>query len=628
METLRKKRKLPGKGHRRKRYLRCLSRVENLEPRLNLSAGWQNLGLPCDVNDSGVVTALDAHILINEINRVSSRQLTVLPRSPGSPFWDVNGDDSLSPIDALVVINALNQFSHPLGLTVNVSPEDDKNGNGVLVQPMVSLVGQAAAGSRISIRVDNLAGSAAFDTFDINSSGLFRQQVTLSKGVNEIHTEARDELGRTTSNLLTLVKGDAVTDWNAAVLNVVRDWTTISNDPYPGRIVAAQPPLVARNLAMIHAAMFDAANGFDRTYQPYLTFEPSPEGASQIAAIASAGYTVATALYADVDELAVWRATLDESLASEGDLVAAIRGIAYGNLVGLRMLAERQHDGLRNASSYVPSGQVGEWRRTFPDYLPPLLPQWPTLKPFAIDSVSSYRPSAPPLLSSDEYAAAVDQVAVLGALVGSERTEDQTQSALFWADGGGTATPPGHWNRIASSILAESSGALLESARVLALLNLALADAGIAAWDAKYAYDMWRPIDAIREADGDGNALTASIDGWLPLLKTPPFPTYTSGHSTFSGAAAAVLTSIYGDSFAFESTSDAHTGYSQRPLASDLVTSRSFSSFDQAATEAGMSRIYGGIHFDFDNTAGLAVGKSVGFYVVENWLRPESVLND
>ena len=210
----------------------------------------------------------------------------------------------------------------------------------------------------------------------------------------------------------------------------------------------------------------------------------------------------------------------------------------------------------------------------------------------------------------------------LGGFQSDLRTSEQTKIALFWADGGGTATPPGHWNSIALDVTLKKGTSLLETARTYALLNIAMADAGIASWDAKYHYDMWRPIDAIRQADQDGNPATSGVASWIPLLKTPPFPTYTSGHSTFSGAASAVLTSLFGDNVAFDSQSDGHLAAEQRPLDPSQIVTRHFTSFNQAAEEAGLSRIYGGIHFNFDNTAGLELGRKVGTAAIARSLVP------
>ena len=239
-----------------------------------------------------------------------------------------------------------------------------------------------------------------------------------------------------------------------------------------------------------------------------------------------------------------------------------------------------------------------------------------------MSSGSQFRPADAPALDSAEYAADVNEVMQLGGLNSSQRTAEQTEIALFWADGGGTFTPPGHWNQIAADVALNRNQTLAENARLFALLNIALADAGISAWDTKYTYDLWRPIDAIRQGDADGNDATTADPTWTPLLKTPPFPAYTSGHSTFSGAADAVLSSLFGSNVHFATTADGHNGFTQRPLADQQVVTRSFESFAQAADEAGQSRIYGGIHFQFDNTIGLATGRAIGTYVIGNFLLP------
>jgi membrane-associated phospholipid phosphatase len=237
-------------------------------------------------------------------------------------------------------------------------------------------------------------------------------------------------------------------------------------------------------------------------------------------------------------------------------------------------------------------------------------------------SGDQFRPTAPPALASTDYAAAVDQVRRLGSAGSTERTADQTAIANFWADGGGTSTPPGHWNQIAMDIGLEHNQSLLENARMLALVNFAMADAGIASWDAKYASNLWRPIDAIHLADTDGNAATTADAAWSPLLNTPSFPSYVSGHSTFSAAAAEVLTALLGENVAFTTRADpGSTGV--WPPADDVapLQVRSFDSFDSAAQEAGISRIYGGIHYSFDNAAGLELGHDIGQLVIASLLK-------
>jgi membrane-associated phospholipid phosphatase len=229
-------------------------------------------------------------------------------------------------------------------------------------------------------------------------------------------------------------------------------------------------------------------------------------------------------------------------------------------------------------------------------------------------SGEQFRPPPPPALSSAGYVTSFQEVKALGAAASTTRTPEQTQIALFWADGDGTVTPPGHWNRIAQAVAVARGNSLAGNARLFALLNIALADAAVVAWDCKYKYDLWRPVTAIRCADLTGNPDTAVDPDWTPLIKTPPFPSYTSGHSTFSSAAAAVLANFFGtDALPFATTSEDLPG-----------VTRSFGRFSAAAEEAGMSRIYGGIHWSFDNSAGLTSGRDLGDYVSRHFLLPRT----
>ncbi len=601
--------------------------IEGLEDR-RLLTSWQNPINRWDVDSSGLVTARDALVVINSLRTGGARALTGdPPDSAPYRYVDVNGDGRLTARDALLVITAISRHPGPLNITLSASPEADPNGNGVVLTNLIELRGQTSPRSLVNltitaldIQLKEVEGQQRTIELIADSTGNFKVQQDLYFGLNHLIVKATDALGRETSAEREIVAGDVIADWNAAMLNVARDWTSTSNDPYQGRIVPSQPPLVARNLALVHVAMFDVLNRFVKDYTPYLEL-PSPEAdTSSIAAAASAAYEVAKSLYPLAREQAVWDATLAESLATVADGPAKNRGIEYGRVVAAALLVERKNDGVGATVSYTQTSSPGQWNRTAPDFLPPLLPHWGDVRPLAVASIETYRPDAPPPLDSAEYAAAVDEVMRLGKLDSTERTANESEIALFWADGGGTATPPGHWNRIATQVSLALGESTLERARTLALLNLALADAGIAAWDAKYTYGLWRPIDAIRRAGEDGNAATLADPSWLPLLRTPPFPTYTSGHSTFSGAAAEVLTALYGDNISLASRSDGHTGLTQRPLSS--IVTRDFDSFRSAAEEAGISRIYGGIHFQFDNSAGLAAGSAIGDDVVANWLQP------
>lgn len=596
--------------------------MEKLECRRLLAGDWHNTTLRCDVDASGYVSALDALLVVNAINQTGSR---VLPERTGgavAPFLDVTGDDALSPLDVLLIINAINRAQPDVPIALSTETSSDPNGNGLVLRERVKLIGQTSAHAKVTLSSDRaMEPQAGAWTARADESGRFAFELPMEMGVNRFQVDILDEIGGSKSVTRELRRGDIVTDWNASVLNVIREWSTTANDPYQGRIVTARPPEVARNLAMIHAAMFDAINATGGPYKSYVYAGSVVSGTSAVAAGAAAAHHVASALYSAPDELALWDATFAESLASIPDDAARAKGVQLGKSIAQAMLEMRADDGSNAPATYAYQSGPGAWQRTFPDFLPPLLPRWTDVAPFVIANPVDFRAEAPPQLTSEAYAVAVDEVMRLGAVNSTERTPEQTQIAVFWADGGGTATPPGHWNRIATDVVNQESLSLVDSARTFALLNLALADAGIASWDSKYTYNLWRPIDAVRLADTDGNDATTAEAAWVPLLRTPPFPTYTSGHSTFSSAAAAVLTHLFGDNYTFTSTTDAQSAPGQRPLDESLIVTRTFTSFDHAAQEAGLSRIYGGIHFSFDNTAGLTVGANVGKLVVDTALR-------
>ncbi|HEY2415707.1 MAG TPA: dockerin type I domain-containing protein [Pirellulaceae bacterium] len=502
-----------------------------------------------------------------------------------------------------------------LTLTAHLSPDSDPDGNGVVLTSTITVEGQTAAGADVQL---SESGASALTT-TADAQGHYQFSVDVAEGTHDFSVSAADTSGRQASVPLEVKHGDVILDWNASLLTVVRDWTTLSNDPYTNRVVTSPPPVVARNLAMVHAAMFDAVNAVEQLYPQYHANVTAPTGTSEVVAAAAAAQRVAATLYSKIDEQAIFTAALTEALNSVPDGPAKDQGLAVGQQVGDAIIAWRLGDGASTTVNYVPGTAPGQWQRTFPDYYPPLLPQWPSVTPFAMTSGSEFRPAPPPALDSAEYAAAVDQVQRLGGYTSTERTDDQTDIALFWADGGGTYTPPGHWNQIAADVALAQHTSLMQNARLFMMLDVALADAGIACWDAKYDYSFWRPIDAIRQADLDGNDATTPDTSWTPLIRTPNFPSYMSGHSTFSAAAATVLDDVFGTNVEFTSVSDDHTGFRERPLAPDQVLTRSFSSFDEAAAEAGLSRIYGGIHYSFDNTAGQEVGRSVGQLVVASF---------
>src|SRR5262245_7373931 len=393
---------------------------------------------------------------------------------------------------------------------------------------------------------------------------------------------------------------DVVLQWNETLLSAIR-------------VDKTAPPPASRNMAIVHAAIFDAVNAIDRSYSPYLVHRHGPKGASIEAAAAQAAHDTLVALYPN--QKATFDAALTASLAGIPDAKAENRGIAIGAFAADKVLQARRNDGSATVVPYAPGTAPGDWQPTPPAFAASLFPQWPDVKPFTLSSESDLRPAGPPALSSAEYAAAFNEVKDFGGdgiTTPTSRTPEQTLIANFWADGVGTETPPGHWNTIAEEVARARGTTTVQNARLFALLNLALADAAIVAWDCKYAFNLWRPVTAIRAADTDGNPATAADPTWTPLLVTPAFPSYTSGHSTFSAAGAAVLADFFGtDRIHFTTGSDALPG-----------VTRSFDRFSSAAAEAGQSRIYGGIHFQFDNQLGLAGGRRLGEYVFANFLRP------
>lgn len=398
----------------------------------------------------------------------------------------------------------------------------------------------------------------------------------------------------------SLARADTVTDWNEVTLQAIR--TTITS-----------PPRAARALAMVHVAIFDAVNVITRGYQPYLMDTTVSVQTSREAAAAQAAYTVLVTLYPA--QQVMFDAARAQSLAAVPDGPAKTAGIALGETAGANVLTWRNTDGSEVNVPYTPGTAPGDWQPTPPAFAPALLPQWPYVTPFAMTSGDQFRSSGPPALDSLEYALDFTEVKNLGAAQSTARTAEQTHIALFWADGAGTVTPPGHWNRIAQTVAAAQHKTLGENARLFALLNMALADAAICAWDMKYIYDLWRPVTAIRQAELDGNPATDPDPSWTSLLVTPPFPTYVSGHSTFSGAAATVLARFFGtDQIAFTDVSQGVAG------------SRSFTNFSEAADEAGRSRIYGGIHYEFDNQDGQTGGRALGAWVSEQYLQPTPAL--
>jgi hypothetical protein len=375
--------------------------------------------------------------------------------------------------------------------------------------------------------------------------------------------------------------------WNAIALQTIR-------------LEKATPPVAARSLAIMHLAVYDSVMAVAQTHEPYLVNITAAPGTSPEAAAAAAAHQVLVALhpkqreYLDAMLRTCW---LDIPRTAARD-----QGAELGRSIADKMLEARKTDNADLESKFGYKNEPGKWQPTAPQFQQALLPHWGYVKPFAIKKGTQYEPPAPPSFKSDAFATAYHEVKKLGGKDSRFRTKEQTDIAHFWADNVGTVTPPGHWNQIAQGIAVQRGNTLAENARLFAHLNIALSDTAVLCWVIKFTFEYWRPITAIRVEDPN----------WTPLLTTPPFPAYTSGHSTFSGAASALLAHSFGsDKIEFSTTSDDLPGMT-----------RKFASLSSAAEEAGMSRIYGGIHWQFDNTEGLRVGRTLGAYVYRNTLQP------
>ena len=399
---------------------------------------------------------------------------------------------------------------------------------------------------------------------------------------------------------------DAVLDWNAVLLSAIR-------------LARPPPPMAARDMAIMNTAVYDAVNAASALrYRPYRYDGPPVLGASAEAAASAAAYRVLSHLFPEIaaqaPSLAARMQALYDHATGDATAPAVAIGVALGDRQADAILAARAHDGAdASPPPYLGDTATGRWRPTPPGMAPGTLPQWPQVTPWAMTAPTQFRPPGPPPLTSTTWAGSLNMVEALGSAKSEVRGPERTEIALFWADLDGTETPPGHWLDIAISVAADRALDLLQNARLLALVSVAEADAGIVAWDAKYAYSAWRPITAIAEAESSGNAEVMAEPGWTPLLATPPFPEYVSAHSTFSSAAATALRLFFGDDrVAFTAHSDAE-GLSG--------VTRHFASFSSAAEEAGMSRIYGGIHFRFSHLDGNAAGRNLGQYVFDNFFQ-------
>jgi hypothetical protein len=408
---------------------------------------------------------------------------------------------------------------------------------------------------------------------------------------------------------------DNVIDWNQTMFRA-------------GFVAGTSPVVMSRVAAIVQAAVFDAVNGIDRRYAPIHVPPAGPAGASREAAAVQAAYSALVQLYPTQKGLFDARLAVSLAVIATHESSAAVAsGVAWGQTVANAILVWRGADGFAPAPPpFLGAAIVGVWRPTPPAFAPGAVPQFAYMVPWVIAGPSQFRPAGPPPLVSARYANDFDETKNVGSLLSTTRTPDQTVFSWFWNSG----TAISIWNNLAVSLINRTAeddrgnsrdgergvddgsgrsrhNATLKNARLFALLNLAMADAAIGCWEAKYNYVFWRPVTAIPEAAADGNPATTADPAWAPLFATPAFPEYPSGHSCVSAAAGVVLADVFGERTHFTVESDAMPG-----------VTRSFRSFSSALEEVKNARIFAGIHFRSATDDGQELGESVGQYVLEH----------
>ena len=394
----------------------------------------------------------------------------------------------------------------------------------------------------------------------------------------------------------SLTHADVVLDWNIVTMR------TAAAAPF-------NPPLESRNAAIVHAAMFDAVNSIVREFHHYAVRLRAPAGASPEAAAVAAAHFALVQLYPDQRE--ALDVAYADSLAVIPGGPGKANGITLGEAVATRILKIRSADGAAAAitAGYTPGLGPGFWMPTPPALLPALDPGWGSVRPFLMEDECQFRPGPPPALTSRRYTRDFDEIKEIGSSTSTTRTLEQTGVARLWI-----ATGAQNWNPIARQVAVAHRLTLSQNARVFALLNLAGADAFIAAWDAKFTYNQWRPVTAIRatDSDSDGNPETIEDASWTPLLATPPFPDYIAGHTTYGGAVAKVLEHVFGKNPGVVMTLTS-------PTAPGVV--ETFTSFRAISESVVDARVWGGIHWRTSSVRGRIVGEELGRFAAHRFLK-------
>jgi hypothetical protein len=405
------------------------------------------------------------------------------------------------------------------------------------------------------------------------------------------------------NNNLPLVQEEVILQWNRVLMETILT---------PGQHPVTIMPV--RSYAIMHAAMFDAVNSVDGGHTPYLTEVPGSQNASIEAAAAQAAHDVLEALYPS--RVGVFDAELVMSLQGIEEYRAQ-QGIRVGEIVAERLLAVRANDGWNvTPPSYSLPASPGNWQPAPPANAAATFTHYPAVTPFAITSGTQFAPNPPPAMTSPQYAADLNEVKELGSANSLTRTPEQTQIARLWAN---INTPTNFlfvWNNVARTVSDARGLTTVERARLFALTNISLHDALQTTFASKFQHALWRPVTAIRRADEDGNANTEPDPAWLSLIPNPPYPSYAGNMAAIGTSQSTILARFFGrDDIRFQHTWAGLGG-----------ATRSYAGFSAMADEQARARVYGGIHFTFDNVAGQSVGRNVANYIFSNVMRPRQCI--
>jgi hypothetical protein len=396
---------------------------------------------------------------------------------------------------------------------------------------------------------------------------------------------------------------------HAGDASVITEWNRIAE----GAIPASSGVTMPRTYAMMHIAMFDAVNSIEGGYTPYHAREPGSHAASSEAAAAQAAHDVLAAL------LPAGIAGYDAALATRlADLhpVRAQLGVHVGRKIAKKILDWRASDGWSMPQTYTPPALPGLWQPTPPAFAAAAFVQAGDARPFGLPTPHYFLPRRPPALNSQEYADALNEIKAIGGVTSTVRTAEQTLQARLWASVGYQTQWGGVWNQVARSTAEDRKLSLIESARLFALVNATMQDGVQTAQASKFVYQLWRPVTAIQRAGEDLNPATDADPAWMPLLTTPPYPSYAGNMACIGASTARALALFFG-------TNEIPFTVQWTGLSGNADVARPFAGFWQLAVHQGASREYGGIHYHFDTAASQETCPKVANYIFGNYMRPK-----